>query len=87
MLPVWGLVFSRATKYRANRCEESNPADLRVARPERFELPTLNLRYFDPTLSAAEGHEDKGLIECLMVKCAKAVVYCARERESLRQRC
>ena len=35
-------------------------------------LKSLNLRYFDPTLSATEGHEDKGLIECLMVKCAKA---------------
>jgi len=45
-------------------------------------LKALNLRYFDPTLSAAEGHEDKGLIECLMVKCAKALVYCAGERES-----
>jgi hypothetical protein len=45
-------------------------------------LRDLNLRYFDPTLSAAEGHEDKGLIECLMVKCAKALVYCAGERES-----
>jgi hypothetical protein len=45
-------------------------------------LKSLNLRYFDPTLSAAQGHEDKGLIECLMVKCAKAFVYCAGERES-----
>jgi hypothetical protein len=45
-------------------------------------LAQLNLRYFDPTLSAAEGHEDKGLIECLMVKCAKALVYCAGEKES-----
>jgi hypothetical protein len=45
-------------------------------------LRSLNLRYFDPTLSAAEGHEDKGLIECLMVKCAKALVYSAGERES-----
>jgi len=34
-------------------------------------LREMNLRYFDPTLSAAGGHEDKGLIECLMVKCAK----------------
>src|SRR5438128_11434244 len=40
-------------------------------------LKDLNLRYFDPTLSAAAGHEDKGLIECLMVKCAKVLVYCA----------
>ena len=41
-----------------------------------------NLRYFDPTLSAALGHEDKGLIECLMVKCAKILVYCAGKSES-----
>ena len=45
-------------------------------------LADLRLRYFDPTLSAAFGHEDKGLIECLMVKCAKVLVYCAGDRES-----
>lgn len=45
-------------------------------------LRALQLRYFDPTLSAASGHEDKGLIECLMVKCAKVLVYCAGERDS-----
>lgn len=45
-------------------------------------LGDLHLRYFDPTLSAAIGHEDKGLIECLMVKCAKALVYSAGEKES-----
>ena len=45
-------------------------------------LKDMNLRYFDPTLSAAGGHEDKGLIECLMVKCAKLLVYCAGEKES-----
>ena len=45
-------------------------------------LADLQLRYFDPTLSAARGHEDKGLIECLMVKCAKALVYCTGEKES-----
>ncbi|HXC42858.1 MAG TPA: hypothetical protein VNY51_04955 [Candidatus Dormibacteraeota bacterium] len=33
-------------------------------------------------MSAAEGHEDKGLIECLMVKCAKVLVYCAGRKES-----
>ncbi len=38
-------------------------------------LKVYNLRYFDPTLSAAKGHEDKGLIECLMVKCAKVLIY------------
>jgi hypothetical protein len=45
-------------------------------------LEELSLRYFDPTLSAASGHEDKGLIECLMVKCAKLLIYCAGEKES-----
>lgn len=45
-------------------------------------LKDLQLRYFDPTLSAAEGHEDKGLIECLMVKSAKALLYSAGEKES-----
>jgi len=45
-------------------------------------LRPLHLRYFDPTLSAAKGHEDKGLIECLMVKCAKVLVYCEGEKES-----
>ena len=45
-------------------------------------LKDLQLRYFDPTLSAAAGHEDKGLIECLMVKCAKMLLYCAGDRES-----
>ncbi len=47
------------------------------ARLERF-----HLRYFDPTMSAARGHEDKGLIECLMVKCAKVVIYTEGEKES-----
>jgi hypothetical protein len=42
----------------------------------------LNLRYFDPTISAARGHEDKGLIECLMVKCAKVLIYNAGDRDS-----
>ncbi|MCB9655551.1 MAG: hypothetical protein H6729_15625 [Deltaproteobacteria bacterium] len=45
-------------------------------------LRELNLRYFDPTLSAAERPQDKGLIECLMVKCAKALVYFAGDRDS-----
>ena len=45
-------------------------------------LADLDLRYFDPTLSAARGHEDKGLIECLMVKCSKVLVYCAGQRDS-----
>ncbi len=45
-------------------------------------LKRFRTRYFDPTMSAAEGHEDKGLIECLMVKCAKTLVYFAGESDS-----
>lgn len=45
-------------------------------------LLPYNLRYFDPTCSAAQGHEDKGLIECLMVKCSKMLIYFAGEKES-----
>jgi hypothetical protein len=45
-------------------------------------LQALNVRYFDPTMSAAAGHEDKGLIECLMVKAAKALLYVAGDRDS-----
>jgi hypothetical protein len=45
-------------------------------------LEGLNVRYFDPTMSAAEGHEDKGLIECLMVKSAKVLIYFAGAQES-----
>ena len=57
----------------ANKCEE-------IFNSEK--LKPYKLRYFDPTLSAAKGHEDKGLIECLMVKCAKVLVYCAGKNES-----
>jgi len=39
-------------------------------------------RYFDPTLSAATHHEDKGIIECLMVKMAKVLLYFAQHKES-----
>lgn len=45
-------------------------------------LKMLKVRYFDPTTSAAAGHEDKGLIECLMVKCAKMLIYFAGGRDS-----
>lgn len=46
-------------------------------------LKPYNIRYFDPTLSAAQHHEDKGLIECLMVKTAKMLLYFAQHKESL----
>jgi hypothetical protein len=57
----------------ANFCEHVFAAD---------DLQALKVRYFDPTTSAAEGHEDKGLIECLMVKCAKILIYFAGGRDS-----
>ena len=57
----------------ANICEEIFGSE---------KLKPFSLRYFDPTLSAAAGHEDKGLIECLMVKCAKVLIYCAGQHES-----
>jgi len=41
-----------------------------------------HIRYFDPTLSAALHHEDKGIIECLMVKTAKVLLYFAQHKES-----
>lgn len=65
-----------------NRADFRSMADFceRVFGDKR--LDDLNLRYFDPTLSAAGHHEDKGLIECLMVKCAKALVLYAGSRDS-----
>ena len=59
-----------------------NMADLCEQIFNASQLEPLSLRYFDPTRSAAEGHEDKGLIECLMVKCAKVLVYCAGNKDS-----
>lgn len=47
------------------------------------QLRRYNIRYFDPTLSAASYHEDKGIIECLMVKTSKALLYFAQHKESL----
>ena len=46
------------------------------------QLTSLNLRWFDPTLSACESHEDKGLIECLMVDQARLVLYFAGRGQS-----
>ena len=46
------------------------------------DLRQLKLRYFDPILSAAAHHEDKGLIECLMVKCAKVLILHAGTTDS-----
>ena len=45
-------------------------------------LTPLHLRWFDPTRSACSGHEDKGLVECLMVALAQAVLYFAGTKSS-----
>lgn len=45
-------------------------------------LREYDLRYFDPTISAADSHEDKGLIECLMVKSARMLIYHTGDRDS-----
>ena len=65
-----------------NRADFRSMADFCEKLSEDSRLSGLNLRYFDPTLSAASHHEDKGLIECLMVKCAKALVLYAGSRDS-----
>lgn len=46
------------------------------------ELKPFDLRYFDPTMSAADSHEDKGLIECLMVKSARILIYSTGDKDS-----
>jgi hypothetical protein len=48
----------------------------------RDTLRRFFLRYFDPTISIADCYEDKGLIECLMVKCAQLTLYLAGEGDS-----
>lgn len=48
----------------------------------RLKKDNITLRYFDPTISAADTHEDKGLIECLMVKSARILIYSSGDRDS-----
>ncbi len=51
-------------------------------------LSKYHLRYFDPTMSAAANHQDKGLIDCLMVKRARVLIHtagdggCGRDAEA-----
>ncbi|MDR1006651.1 MAG: hypothetical protein LBL74_07285 [Bacteroidales bacterium] len=49
---------------------------------KRADISELKLNYFDPTISASTCTEDKGILECLMVKCAKALIYTAGDKES-----
>lgn len=73
------VYVATSMRNRQNFREMADVAD-RIFKDQK--LRKLNLRYFDPTLSAADGHEDKGLIECLMVKCSKVLIYVAGEKES-----
>ena len=70
-----------ATSMRS-RSDFHNMADFCDEAFQDQRLRQYHLRYFDPTVSAATNHQDKGLIECLMVKCAKLLVYTAGERDS-----
>lgn len=45
-------------------------------------LSSLRLRWFDPTMSACQSHEDKGLVECLMVSRARLILHFAGEKDS-----
>lgn len=45
-------------------------------------LQTLNLRYFDPTQSFLENRVDKGIVEALMLKRARATIYMAQETDT-----
>ncbi|MFX0188522.1 MAG: hypothetical protein ACFE8A_12400 [Candidatus Hodarchaeota archaeon] len=58
--------------------ENASKEDIEIHR----KLKKLYIRYFDPTLSAARGHEDKGLIECLMVKLAKVLILYVGTKDS-----
>ena len=79
MLSDLDVYVATSMRTRRNFREMADTCE-RIFTDER--LMNMNIRYFDPTLSAASGHEDKGLIECLMVKCAKMLVYCAGESDS-----
>ena len=46
------------------------------------ELAEWHLRYFDPTQSYVPDRIQKGLIECLMIKRARVIVYNAQERDT-----
>lgn len=46
-------------------------------------IRSLNLRFFDPTQSLCHNRIDKGLVEGLMLKRAKATIYMAQEVDSI----
>ncbi len=46
------------------------------------DLKRLNIRYFDPTMSASKCHEDKGLLECIMVRAAECLLYFDQNKDT-----
>ncbi|WP_146158396.1 hypothetical protein [Enhygromyxa salina] len=50
---------------------------------ERHDIARLNLRYFDPTQAYCPNKYDKGLVECLMIRCAKVTIYCAQLQDTM----
>ena len=49
----------------------------------RKDIGRLNLRYFDPTQAYCPNKHDKGLVECLMIRCAKVTIYCAQRQDTM----
>lgn len=50
---------------------------------ENKEIKDLKLRHFDPTQASCDEPVDKGLIEALMLKRAKCLIYLAQETDTL----
>ena len=50
---------------------------------ERHDVARLNLRYFDPTQAYCPNKYDKGLVECLMIRCANVTIYCAQKQDTM----
>lgn len=46
-------------------------------------LEAFHLRYFDPTTCITQNPADKAILECLMLKSAKILLYLSQEQESL----
>lgn len=49
----------------------------------RRDIDRLNLRHFDPTQAYCPNKHDKGLVECLMIRCAKVTIYCAQRQDTM----
>lgn len=49
----------------------------------RHDVARLNLRYFNPTQAYCPNKYDKGLVECLMIRCARLTIYCAQRQDTM----